>query len=79
MAKAKKGTAIHWNSQCAAAFQHLKDHFTSTGVLAHFDPDKPCIVETDVSNRDTAAVLSQWHGGVLRPIAYCFKKLPRRM
>ena len=45
-------------------------------MLAHFNPKKQTILETDASDYLTAAVLSQYDDeGVLRPIAFMSKKM----
>lgn len=38
----------------------LKDIFTLAPILMHYDPTKPCVVETDTSDYVIAAVLSQY-------------------
>jgi hypothetical protein len=49
--------------------------FTSTPVLARFDPDCDVIVETDASDYVSAGVLSQYDDdGILHPVAYFSKK-----
>jgi hypothetical protein len=45
-------------SEAIAAFEKLKLAFCSDAVLAHFDPDLPCVLETDASDYVYAAVLS---------------------
>ena len=42
-----------------AAFQAIKKVFITVLILLNFDLNKECIVETDVSNYVSAAVLSQ--------------------
>jgi len=48
-----------WNKQSKAAFQELKCHFTTVPILAHFDGEKPVIIETDTLDFAIGAVLSQ--------------------
>jgi hypothetical protein len=62
-----------WNfdKSCQDAFTDLKTAFTTTQVLAHFDPKKKTVVETDASNWASGGVLSQYdEDGILRPVAY---------
>lgn len=59
-----------------AAFERLKEAFTKGPVLAHFDPDLECIIESDASNWVYAAILSQvQRDGTLRPVAFMSKKM----
>src|SRR5258707_11757065 len=46
----KKSTTWHFGAEEAKAFQNLKKAFRSTLVLAHWAPDLPMTVETDMSN-----------------------------
>ena len=44
-------------------------------MLAHFDPRRQTVMETDASDFVTAAVLSQYDNiGILRPVAFMSKK-----
>ncbi|KAK3567115.1 hypothetical protein QTP86_010087, partial [Hemibagrus guttatus] len=63
--------------QARAAFQQLKESFTSAPILRHPDPDLPFVVEVDASSNGLGAVLSQRHGepGKLHPCAYYSRKL----
>lgn len=64
-----------WSGACEEAFETLKQLFCSAPILALYDPDLECIVETDASDHVSGGVLSQ-HGkdGILRPVAYFSKK-----
>ena len=43
--------------------------------MAHFDPDKPIIIETDASDYVSAGILFQYNNSkTLRPVAYFSKK-----
>ncbi|KAI0991493.1 hypothetical protein K3495_g16694, partial [Podosphaera aphanis] len=45
-------------------------------MLAHFDPRRQTIMETDASDFVTAAILSQYDDkGILRPVAFMSKKM----
>jgi hypothetical protein len=57
------------------AFNILKATFTSAPILAHFDPDRDVIVETDASDYVSTGVLSQYdNNNILHPVAYFSKK-----
>jgi len=48
-----------WTHEAESAFTELKNRFTSAPILAHFDPKRPVIVETDASGFALGAVLLQ--------------------
>ena len=53
----------------------LKRAFTTAPVLAHFDPNKEILVETDASDYVSAGILSQRDKeGVLHPVAFFSRK-----
>src|SRR5258706_2472025 len=54
----KKSTTWHFGTEEAKVFQNLKKVFKSTPVLAHWAPDLPMMVETDVSNCAIVGILS---------------------
>ncbi|SLM34769.1 retrotransposon nucleocapsid protein [Lasallia pustulata] len=57
------------------AFDLLKKQFTTAPILAHFDPIKEIIVETDASDWVSAGILSQYSiDNILRPVAFFSKK-----
>jgi len=72
----KKNTNFAWTASAQAAFTELKLRFTSNPVLRHFQPDRPCVIETDASDKALGAVCSQRdRDGRLHPIAYYSRKL----
>ncbi|KAI0994896.1 hypothetical protein K3495_g13285 [Podosphaera aphanis] len=72
----KKGVQFSWNDRCESAFFRIKQAFTDEIMLAHFDPHRQTILETDASDFVTAAILSQYDdSGKLRPIAFMSKKM----
>ncbi|KAL0199796.1 hypothetical protein M9458_002983, partial [Cirrhinus mrigala] len=66
-----------WTPPAVAAFQELKNRFTSAPILRHPDPDLEFIVEVDASNTGTGAVLSQRQGNPpkMYPCAFFSHKL----
>lgn len=72
----KKDTPFRWDSKCEESFCNIKKAFKEGTMLAHFDPKKQTILETDASDYVTAAILSQYDDrGILRPIAFMSKKM----
>ena len=72
----RKGVKFNWNSKAQDAFDELKKAFTTAPILIMFDPEKPCVVETDSSDEVTGGVLSQKDDdGILRPVAYLSSRL----
>jgi len=64
-----------WNPEAEAAFQELKNQFTQAPILAHFDPTRPVILETDASDFAIGAVLSQRDDdNHLHPVAFHSRK-----
>src|SRR5258707_3706833 len=67
----KKSTTWHFGAEEAKAFQNLKKAFGSTLVLAHWAPDLPMTVETDVSDCMIAGILSvTTEDGEIQPVAF---------
>ena len=48
-----------WTAEAEQAFSELKNRFTSAPISAHFEPQRPVIVETDTLDFALGAVLSQ--------------------
>ena len=64
-----------WTDEAETAFNELKSRFTCAPILAHYDPQKPVIVETDASDFALGAVLSQRDGeNRLHPVAFHSRK-----
>src|SRR5258706_9882013 len=71
----KKNQPFVWDSACSKAFEFLKIAFTTALVLAHFDPDRGILVETDASDYVSAGVMSQHdNNGILHLVAFFSKK-----
>ena len=58
IATIKKNTTFHWTPKCQKFFELLKEHFTTIPVLAHFDFEKECILETNLSDNVSTGILS---------------------
>jgi len=72
----QKGLKFKWTEACQQAFNELREAIIHGPVLAHFDPEKACYLETDSSDYVSAGVLSQMgEDGQLYPIAYFSKSL----
>ena len=54
----RKGTPWNFDDECLHSFETLKAAFTSAPILAHWQPDRPIIVETDASDYALGAILS---------------------
>jgi len=71
----KKTEKWSWNPEAEAAFQELKSRFTQAPILAHFNPTRPVILETDASDCAIGAVLSQrGNDNRLHPVAFHSRK-----
>lgn len=64
-----------WTAECEEKFCQLKKALVSAPVLAYADFQRPFVLEIDASHAGLGAVLSQEHGGKLRPIAYASRAL----
>lgn len=71
----KKDAQFKWTQQCQTAFDELKTLLISAPILAHWDPDRETVLETDSSGYAVGGSLSQKDdGGILRPVAFFSKK-----
>ena len=71
----RKATTFQWNLQAEEAYKTLEKCFTTAPVLAHADPSRPFVLETDGSDFALGAVLSQVQSdGQLHPVAYYSRK-----
>ncbi|MBW0574828.1 hypothetical protein O181_114543 [Austropuccinia psidii MF-1] len=71
----KKDSCFPLNEEALSHFHQLKEAFTTSPVLSHFNPSLPTIVETDASNYALGAVLSQVSDSGKHPIAFNSRKL----
>jgi len=71
----KSGKEWAWGQEAEQAFQELKKQFTMAPILAHFDPARAVIIETDTSDFAIGAVLSQRDDEkLLHPVAFHSRK-----
>jgi hypothetical protein len=73
----KKDAPFIWTPECQAAFEQLKERFTTGPILRHFNPESPTIMETDASDFAIAGVLLQVNpdNGLTHPVAYISRTL----
>ncbi|SLM38653.1 retrotransposon nucleocapsid protein [Lasallia pustulata] len=75
IALVRKDVPFEWIEDCQKAFDLLKKQVTTAPILAHFDPTKEIIVETDASDWVSAGIPSQYSvDNILRPVAFFSKK-----
>ena len=60
MEKGRKQGPFLWTPAADAAFEEPKEAFVKGPILRHWDPTKPCRLETDASGFGGGAVLSQY-------------------
>ena len=71
IATIKKNTTFYWTPKCQKSFELLKKHFTTASILAHFNFEKKCILETNSSDNVSARIFSQYgDDGLLHLIAF---------
>lgn len=72
----KKDVPFVWDDAAQKAFDSLRTAFTTEPVLAHFNPDLPCVLEPDASKTALGAVCSQPDAkGVLHPLGFYSRSL----
>ena len=65
-----------FDESCTKAFETLRAMLISAPILAHYDLDSQCLLETDVSDTVVVAIFSQkgldreWH-----PVGYFLKTM----
>ncbi|MBW0494709.1 hypothetical protein O181_034424 [Austropuccinia psidii MF-1] len=76
----KKDSPFILNEEALSQFQILKEAFTITPILPHFNPSLPTIAETDTSDYALVAVLSQVNESGQQPISFdSFNILPAEL
>ncbi|MBW0471586.1 hypothetical protein O181_011301 [Austropuccinia psidii MF-1] len=76
----KKDCPFIFNEEALGQFQILKEDFTLSPILSHFDPSLPAIVDTDASDYALGSVLCQLNDSGKHPIAFdIYKLLPAEL
>ncbi|MBW0512278.1 hypothetical protein O181_051993 [Austropuccinia psidii MF-1] len=76
----KKDSLFPLNEKALRQLHQLKEAFTISPILSHFDPSLPTIVQTDASDYALGAVLSQNSDSGKHPIAFdSRKRLPAEL
>jgi len=71
----KKTQNWAWNEEAKTVFKELKEQFTMAPILAHYDPQRPVIIESDASDFAIGAVISQRDNeNSLHPVAFHSQK-----
>ncbi|MBW0492782.1 hypothetical protein O181_032497 [Austropuccinia psidii MF-1] len=70
-----KDSPFIFNEEALSQFQLLKEEFTTSPILSHFNPPLPTIFETDASDNALGDVLSQVNDSGKHPIAFDGGKL----
>jgi len=71
----RKDTTWHWDADQQKAFETLKQRFTSAPILLMPDFSKPFRLETDTSDYDYGAILSQQSDDAIGFVAYMSKQM----
>ncbi|MBW0561376.1 hypothetical protein O181_101091 [Austropuccinia psidii MF-1] len=76
----KKDSCFPLNEEALSQFHQLKEAFTTSPILSHFNPSLPTILETVASNYALGAVLSQVSDSGKHPIAFnSCKRIPAEL
>jgi RNase H-like domain found in reverse transcriptase/Reverse transcriptase (RNA-dependent DNA polymerase)/Integrase zinc binding domain len=72
----RKDQVFQFDQDCVRAFEQLRTALIHAPLLAHFDVDRHCLIETDASDMVVAAVFSQLGlDGEYHPVAYFSKSM----
>lgn len=71
----KKNSTFTWDARAEEAFNNIKQAFQGADILRHFDPTRETVIETDSSDFAISAILSQYHGKQLHPVAFMSRKM----
>ncbi|MBW0488182.1 hypothetical protein O181_027897 [Austropuccinia psidii MF-1] len=71
----QKDPPFIFNEEALSHFPILKEAFTTSPILPHFNPSLPTIVETDASDHYLGSILSQVDEAGKHPIAFDSCKL----
>ncbi|MBW0499042.1 hypothetical protein O181_038757 [Austropuccinia psidii MF-1] len=71
----EKDSCFPLNEEALRQYHQLKEAFTTAPVLSHFNPSLPTIVETNASDYDLGALLSQVSDSGKPPVTFISRKL----
>jgi len=74
----RQDTKFNWGEAQEAAFLKITILFTSgkTPILRHYHPDRPALLETDVSDFTIAGILLQkFEDGKIHPVIFVSRKI----
>lgn len=71
----RKEVKFEFDMPARSAFNSIKESFSLGQVISHYDPALPSLIETDASDYAISGILSQYHGTVLRPVAFMSRKM----
>lgn len=71
----KKNSSFIFDSAAQESFIAIKNAFTCAGLLRHFDPSLPTVIETDASDFAISGILSQYHDRLICPVAFMSRKI----
>ena len=74
----EKSCSFRWSAECASAFQELRQRLVSAPILAFPDFNQPFTLDTDASDVEMGAVLSQVQDGQEQVIAYASQVLSKQ-
>ncbi|MBW0519297.1 hypothetical protein O181_059012 [Austropuccinia psidii MF-1] len=76
----KKDSYFPLNEEALSQFHQLKEAFTTTPIVSHFNPSLPTIVDTDASSYSLGALLSQVSDSGKHPIVFeSHKRIPAEL
>ena len=71
----KKDAKFAFDDSARGAFEQIKGAFKTAQILKHFEIYLPTAIETDASDYAISAILSQYHGKILFPVAFMSRQM----
>uniref|UniRef100_A0A1X7V1E0 Reverse transcriptase domain-containing protein n=1 Tax=Amphimedon queenslandica TaxID=400682 RepID=A0A1X7V1E0_AMPQE len=76
LTKKREPDKVKWTESCEKAFQDLQNSLSMEPILLVADPKKPFVLQTDASNLQLGAVLSQTgNDQIEHPVAFASRRL----